>query len=200
MRMPRAKTRGKPCPKILPPKQCRLEGRRWGSKCGQIHEKCLGHVSKKLLDGSMDGLKPCPRVPAKHLQVCNKCAENMPGAQKRIALEMAKLAREKDVAKFLREMNYEPIGDPMAALEEAVAQAKGLYEFWRDRVGQMDPSDMRWRTDMGMEQLRSETLLMERAQERYMKGLETLMKLKKASADQSGDTILDLIKAGLGDR
>jgi hypothetical protein len=33
-----------------------------------------------------------------------------------------------------------------------------------------------------------------------MKGLEILQKLKRAADDKGGDTILDLIKAGLADR
>lgn len=196
----KAKQRGKVCKQVLPARQCRLEDRRWGSTCGQIHPKCLGHVAKKLKDGSWKGLRPCGRIPLKHLEVCSKHGGKSPQALKKVEKIMAKLARDKDVAKFLRDMDVEPLGDPMAAMELAVAEARALYEFWRDRVGQMDPSEMRWRTDVGMEQLRSETLLMERAQERYMKGLETLQKLKKAADDKGGDTILDIIKAGLADR
>jgi hypothetical protein len=179
MRLPRHKNRGKPC-----------------KACGRVHANCLGHNKHPYPAGVL----PCPQKPRPGNEVCDAHGALTPRGKEKTEKFMANLARNQEVAKFLHQMKVEPIGDPMVALEKAVAEAGALYEFWRDRVGQMEPDSMRWRTDMGMEQLRSETLLMERAHERYMKGLEILQKLKRAADDKGGDTILDLIKAGLADR
>jgi hypothetical protein len=192
--------RGEVCRKPLPPEQCVREGLPPGSVCGQVHEMCLAHAKVNLKGRYSEGIRPCRGKVVKYFEVCKVHGAKSPRAKERVQRIEWKLARDKAVAEFLHQMNVVAIDDPMASLERAIAESGALYEFYRDRVSLMRAEDQRWQTALGMEQLRSEVSLMERALDRFLKGLEGLAKLKKGDDNKPGESLLDLIKAGLDAR
>lgn len=162
-------------------------------QCGQVHEKCLAHWAN-MPD------RPCNHKETNSLEgKTGFCIHH--GGRSIAKRTYEKLRRNEKIAHYLHQMDIVPIGDPMEELEKAVAQAKAIYDFYLDNVGQMKAEAQRYQSTAGIEQLRSEVTLMERALDRYMTGLETLQKLKRAAgADNAGETLLDLIKAGIADR
>jgi hypothetical protein len=112
-----------------------------------------------------------------------------------------KLAREREAKEYLHQMDVEPIGNPLDELEKVVGEARALYEYYRDSAAQMKSDVQRFESEKGIEQIRGEVSLMERALDRYIAGLETLQRLRKQDAGSSaGETLLDLIKSGLDSR
>lgn len=159
-------------------------------QCHKVHLKCLGHWNQ-IPD------KPCNHKEVGSLEgKTGFCIHH--GGRAIAKRTYEKIRRNEKIANYLHQMDLVPVGDPMEDLENAVAQAKAIYNYYLDTVGQMKTEQQRYQSQAGIEQLRSEVALMERALDRYMKGLETLQKLRRAAgADNAGETLLDLIKSGI---
>lgn len=161
-------------------------------QCGQLHLKCLGHWIK------------IPDKPCNHKPKGNKLG---PGDFCRyhggtvIAKQINdRLIREGEATRTLRQMKLEPVGDPILALEQAVAEARATYEYYKQSIADIEADEQRYKSEKGIEQLRSEVMLMERWHDRYTLGLATLQKLRKQNDHTAGDTLLDLIKQAVNER
>lgn len=78
--------------------------------------------------------------------------------------------------KVLRELEYEPVSDPVTELADVAGQAKALMGWAAARVAELQ-NELSYRTEDEVEQLRAVVGVYERAQDRTAKMLESLAKL-----------------------
>lgn len=91
-----------------------------GEPCGEIHERCRGHVRTKTADRYGD---PCHRTPEPGLCVCK-----IHGGQLPEPANVAKVARARRAYGRLVGHTSQPVEDPVAEF----ATGLGLLRDWRD--------------------------------------------------------------------
>lgn len=119
---------------------------------------------------------------------------------------------EAELATRLSEMGYEPIGNPLDAFADLVAQAVALKDWLAAKVDGLDdgvagdesPAGLRFTDDRGGEQLRSEMALYERAMDRAAKLLAEWVRLgldeRRVQIDERlAALVADAVTAALSD-
>lgn len=117
--------------------------------------------------------KPCGRFAIKGGTVCATHG----GSIQRVKAAARRRLAEQVARQQLAELEVEPLGNPLDELLALAAREKAIEAWFAAKVSALDLDDMRYRSDHGLEQLRAELALWERARDRLGRWLGSLIRL-----------------------
>lgn len=135
----------------------------------------------------------CTRPAVDGLDKCRfHCGMSLDAAKEKGRMNLV----AENVAEFLRDQGYQPLGDPVEELLDLTARMKGWMEFLTARVGELE--SWRYESKAGGEQLRAEVALLERAADRFGKLLEKcvslgLLERQVSNQERVADGLLDFM-------
>lgn len=135
---------------------------------GQPHDRCVGH--KKWTDPP----QPCKKFPINGGFICDSHGANAAvrakAAERRLTAQIGA-----DAKAILGQRALEGIEDPLDLLARVAAETAAFREAVANRMNALG-GQIRYASDQGTEQLRSEVVLYERATDRCIKVLDVLAK------------------------
>lgn len=131
--------------------------------CGRTHERCRGHNGEGL---------PCGKWPVRGAVVCATHGAAAPQVRAKAAERVALAEVEADAAKALAHTALAPLEDPLEALARLAAEAIAMKDALAGRVNAL--TSIRYTGVSGVEQLRAEVQLYERALDRAAKFVDVL--------------------------
>lgn len=121
--------------------------------------RCWAHVTS--------GERQCQQFPIPGQRVCHYHGGSSPNAK----AAGAKRVAEQRAQNFLQRIDHEPLADPLGELLRIASEAVAAKDYFSAQI-----EELRYKSQTG-EQLRSEVALWERAMDRCVKTIETIVKL-----------------------
>lgn len=160
-------------------------------RCGQVHARCSAH--------RRDG-QPCTQRPMLGQRVCKMHGGKTPGAVEKAAERQAAAAAEKAIGDLVPLLaDAEPIKDPV----DVLARMLRVLEQMADTIaGRVNALNGRVGTGEHLAQLRAEVVLLDRVQDRLVRGAGKLAELGIAErqvelAAGQAEIVVAAFRAGL---